>query len=99
MFIGHSDEGMRDFNLKHGASRRNVLVERKFHILRGHHHLSWRGCSELTTPDHKRGKLSRSVARAVLPDLRIVVQDDVQQGILDFQFSIVFAARGVFSIG
>jgi hypothetical protein len=25
-------EGMRDFNLKRGASRRNALAERKFHV-------------------------------------------------------------------
>ena len=30
------------------------------------------------------GTLSRSVARVVLPDLRLVVQDDVQQGAADF---------------
>jgi hypothetical protein len=37
----------------------------------------------------ERGKLSRSFARVVLPDLRRVAQDDVQQGVTDFQFSVV----------
>ena len=41
-------------------------------------------------PTIKRGKLSRSFASVVLPDLRLVVQDHVQQRVTDFQFSIVF---------
>ena len=44
----------------------------------------------LPTLDLKRGKLSRSFARVVLPDLRLVVQNDVQQRVTDFQFSVVF---------
>src|ERR1051325_6760670 len=36
------------------------------------------------------GNLSRTVARVVLPDLRLVVQDHVQQRVSDFQFSVVF---------
>jgi hypothetical protein len=38
--------------------------------------------------DMERGKLSRSFARVVLPDLRRVVQDDIQQGITDCQQSV-----------
>src|SRR3984957_1734676 len=41
-------------------------------------------------PAIKRGKLSRSFASVVLPDLRLVVQDHVQQRVTDFYFSIVF---------
>ena len=41
-------------------------------------------------PTIKRGKLSRSFAGVVLPDLRLVVQDHVQQRVTDFQFSVVF---------
>jgi hypothetical protein len=36
-----------------------------------------------------RGTLNRPVARVVLPDVRLVVQDHVQQGVTDFQFSVV----------
>ena len=41
-------------------------------------------------PTIKRGKLSRFFACVVLPDLRLVVQDHVQQRVTDFQFSVVF---------
>ena len=41
-------------------------------------------------PAIKRGKLSRFFASVVLPDLGLVVQDDVQQRVTDFQFSVVF---------
>src|SRR3984893_285030 len=41
-------------------------------------------------PATKRGKLSRSFTSVVLPDLRLVVQDHVQQRVTDFYFSIVF---------
>jgi hypothetical protein len=34
-------------------------------------------------------ELSRFVARVVLPDLRLVVQDHVQQRVTDFYFSVV----------
>ena len=44
----------------------------------------------LTHAKPQAWKLFRSFARAVLPDLRFVVQYDVQQRITDFQFSIVF---------
>jgi hypothetical protein len=37
-----------------------------------------------------REKLSWPLARFVLPDLGFVIQDDVQQGIPDFQCSVVF---------
>ena len=36
------------------------------------------------------GSYLGSFARAVLPDLRLVVQDHVQQRVTDFQFSVVF---------
>jgi len=41
-------------------------------------------------PDLERRKLSRSLARVVLPDFRLVVQDHVQQRVTDFQFAVVF---------
>ena len=43
----------------------------------------------LTDTAPERGKLSRSFVRVVFPDFRLVVQNDVQQRITDFQLSIV----------
>jgi hypothetical protein len=51
------------------------------------------GRRHLTRLSHtgpERGKLSRSFASIVLPDLRLVVQDHVQQRVTDFQFAVVF---------
>ena len=54
----------------------------------------WRALAALRFDEREeimeRGKLSRSFAGVVLPDLRLVVQDHVQQRVTDFQFSVVF---------
>ena len=45
----------------------------------------------LMTPNRPSSvELSRFYASVVLPDLRLVVQDHVQQRVTDFQFSVVF---------
>jgi hypothetical protein len=48
------------------------------------------GTTLMAKPTIKRWKLSRFLACVVLPDLRLVVQDHVQQRVTDFQFSVVF---------
>jgi hypothetical protein len=44
----------------------------------------------ISHPGDDAGKLSRSLARVVLPNLGLVVQDHVQERVTDFQFSVVF---------
>ena len=43
---------------------------------------------QFDNPRRQAGKLSRSVIGS--PDLRLIVQEDVQQRVTDFQFSVVF---------